>query len=76
MIAQLTDAHAESGLLIFKIIDGQLAHTNTYLEVLMDDNLFPAYTSAKARTQQYSFNETGDAMVRELDLSRITSTLR
>ncbi|KAK4540064.1 hypothetical protein LTR36_009805 [Oleoguttula mirabilis] len=65
----------ESGLLVFKILDGQLAHTGTYLEVVMDDNLFPAYTSAKARSQAYNFNETGDAMVRELDLSRITLRL-
>jgi len=41
----------------------------------MDDNLFPAYTSAKAKGQQYTFNETGDTMVRELDLSRITLRL-
>ncbi|KAK3070276.1 Tricalbin-2 [Teratosphaeriaceae sp. CCFEE 6253] len=65
----------ESGLLIFKIIDGQLAHPGTHLEVVMDDNLFPAYTSAKAKSQQYTFNETGDTMVRELDLSRITLRL-
>ena len=65
----------ESGLIVFKIIDGQLAHTNTYLEVLMDDMLYPAYSTAKARSATYSFNETGDAMVRELDLSRITLRL-
>ncbi|TKA62094.1 hypothetical protein B0A55_11834, partial [Friedmanniomyces simplex] len=65
----------ESGLLIFKILDGQLAHPGTYLEVVMDDSLFPAYSSAKAKTQQYSFNETGDTMIRELDLSRITLRL-
>ncbi|KAK5129911.1 hypothetical protein LTR08_002712 [Meristemomyces frigidus] len=65
----------ESGLLVFKVLEGQLAHTNTFLEVVMDDNLFPAYTSAKARTQTFSFNEHGDAMVRELDLSRITLRL-
>ncbi|WPH00738.1 Hypothetical protein R9X50_00356800 [Acrodontium crateriforme] len=65
----------ESGLLIFKILDGQLAHSNTYLEVLMDDMLFPAYTSAKAKAGAFTFDETGDAMVRELDLSRITLRL-
>ncbi|KAK3657401.1 Tricalbin-2 [Elasticomyces elasticus] len=65
----------ESGLLIFKILDGQLAHPGTYLEVVMDDSLFPAYSSAKAKSQQYNFNETGDTMVRELDLSKITLRL-
>lgn len=66
---------AESGLLVFKILEGQLAHTNSYLEVVMDDNLFPCYTSSKARSQAFTFNETADAMVRELDLSRITLRL-
>ncbi|KAK1071579.1 Tricalbin-2 [Friedmanniomyces endolithicus] len=65
----------ESGLLIFKILDGQLAHPGTYLEVVMDDSLFPAYSSGKAKSQHYNFNETGDTMIRELDLSRITLRL-
>ncbi|KAK3697004.1 Tricalbin-2 [Vermiconidia calcicola] len=65
----------ESGLIVFKIIDGQLAHTGTHLEVLMDDMLYPAYSTNKVKTANYNFNETGDAMVRELDLSRITLRL-
>ncbi|KAK5107307.1 hypothetical protein LTR62_001400 [Meristemomyces frigidus] len=68
-------AKYESGLLVYKIIDGQLAHPGTFLEILIDDNLFPAHTSAKAKGQHYNFNETGDVMVRELDLSRLTLRL-
>ncbi|PNS15635.1 hypothetical protein CAC42_4087 [Sphaceloma murrayae] len=68
-------ANYESGLLIFKLIDGDMAHSGCHLEVVMDDNLFPAYSSAKTRSKQYSFNETGDCMVRELDLSKITLRL-
>lgn len=41
----------------------------------MDDMKFAAYTSAKTRSKNHTFNETGDAMVRELDLSRITLRL-
>ena len=41
----------------------------------MDDNLYPAYSTAKIKTANYTFNETGDAMVRELDLSEITLRL-
>ena len=41
----------------------------------MDDNLYPAYSTSKAKTANYNFNETGDAMVRELDLSQITLRL-
>jgi len=65
----------ESGLLVFKIMGAQLSHRDCFVEVVMDDMLFPAYSSAKARTQTYTFNETGDALVRELDLSRITLRL-
>lgn len=62
-------------MLVFKIIDGQLSHPGTYLEVLMDDHLFPSYSTGKARSANHNFNEIGDAMVRELDLSRITMRL-
>ena len=41
----------------------------------MDDMLYPAYSTAKVKSSNYNFNETGDAMVRELDLSRITLRL-
>ncbi|KAK7528268.1 uncharacterized protein IWZ02DRAFT_4294 [Phyllosticta citriasiana] len=65
----------ESGLLVFKIIDGELTKTDCYLEVLMDDNVFPSYTSTKIRSKQMTFNDIGEAMVRELDFSRITLRL-
>ena len=65
----------ESGILVFKIIEGEFAHQGCYLEVVMDDHLFPAYTSAKTRSRHHVFNETSEAMIRELDLSQITLRL-
>ena len=41
----------------------------------MDDMLYPSYSSGKMKGGQNNFNETCDAMVRELDLSRITLRL-
>ena len=41
----------------------------------MDDHIFPAYVSSKARQKHHAFGETGDAFVRELDMSRITVRL-
>jgi Ca2+-dependent lipid-binding protein len=41
----------------------------------MDDNLYPAYSTAKIKSANCNINETGDAMVRELDLSQITLRL-
>ncbi|KAF2168519.1 hypothetical protein M409DRAFT_21268 [Zasmidium cellare ATCC 36951] len=65
----------ESGLVVFTVHEGDLAYTGSYLEVVMDDMRYASYTSAKIRSRQHSFNETGDAMVRELDLSRMTLRL-
>ncbi|KAF2841081.1 tricalbin [Patellaria atrata CBS 101060] len=68
-------AEYESGLIIFKLIDGELSKTNCHLEVVMDDMAFASYTSAKIKKKTCAFNETGDAMVRELDFSKITLRL-
>ena len=66
----------DSGILIFNIIEGSFADTGVRLEVIMDDMPFPAYATAKTRSRQTHFGETGDAFVRELDVSRITLRLR
>lgn len=41
----------------------------------MDDHAFPSYVSSKAQQKTHTFGETGDAFVRELDMSRITLRL-
>lgn len=66
----------ESGLLIFKLIEGTLAHSDVRVEVVMDDMAFPSFSSAKVKSKQTQFGETGDAFVRELDFSKITLRLR
>ncbi|KAL8834449.1 MAG: hypothetical protein Q9170_003745 [Blastenia crenularia] len=66
----------ESGLLIFKLIEGTLAHSDVRLEVVMDDMAFPSFSSAKVKSKQTQFGETGDAFVRELDFSKITLRLK
>ena len=48
----------ESGLLVFKLIRGELARSNVYLEVLMDDMAFPSYASSKARSKSTEFGES------------------
>jgi Ca2+-dependent lipid-binding protein len=81
----------ESGLLLFTLIDCDLARSNCHLEVLMDDMVFPSYSSSKVRTKHHEFNESklsgmdydhrlltelaGNAMIRELDMSQITLRL-
>ncbi|MCJ1391843.1 hypothetical protein MMC18_004710 [Xylographa bjoerkii] len=65
----------DTGLLIFKLIEGDFARSDLLLEVLMDDMAFPSYSFSKATSKHTEFGETGDAMVRELDMSRITLRL-
>lgn len=66
----------ESGLLVFQLVEGTLAYSDVRVEVVMDDMVFPSFSSAKAKTKQVQFGETGDAMVRELDVSKITLRLK
>ncbi|EHY57241.1 Tricalbin-1 [Exophiala dermatitidis] len=65
----------ESGLLVFNLVEGHFSTTDVHLEVLMDDHAFPAYSSSKIRQRDHHFGETGDAMVREIEMSRITLRL-
>ena len=67
---------SESGLIIFKLIEGTFAHSNVRVEVVMDDMVFPSYSSSKTRSRHTQFGETGDAVVRELDVSKITLRLK
>ncbi|KAF1942413.1 tricalbin [Clathrospora elynae] len=62
----------ESGLLVFKLIDGEFARTGGYIDVLMDDMAYGSYSSAKIKSNHMTFNEVGDVMIRELDFSKIT----
>ncbi|KAK2743885.1 hypothetical protein FQN57_004508 [Myotisia sp. PD_48] len=65
----------ESGLVVFKFLEAQLAHSDIMLEVLMDDHLFPSYTSQKIRSKNTTIGDVGDAFVREMDVSKITLRL-
>ncbi|KAL1596613.1 Tricalbin-2 [Paraconiothyrium brasiliense] len=62
----------ESGLIVFKLIEGEFADTGAYVDILMDDMAFPSYSTAKIKSRHMTFNEVGDTMVRELDFSKIT----
>lgn len=50
---------AESGFVVYKFHDVQLARANVSLEVVMDDYMFPAYASPKFRTKSIKL---GDSM--------------
>ena len=42
---------------MYKFHEAQLAHSNVQLEAVMDDYMFPAYTSPKLRTKAVSLGD-------------------
>lgn len=66
----------ESGLIIFKLMDVELTESDVQVEVLMDDMVFPSYSSSLIRTKRSKLDEIGDCFVRELDFSKITLRVR
>ncbi len=50
--------YTETGLIVFKLISAELAHSGVRLEVLMDDMVFPSYMSSKARSKVVDFGES------------------
>lgn len=61
---------SQSGILVFQVISGQLAKKG-FLEVLIDDNYFPSYTSERARSANNRWDQVGEGFVRELDFGRV-----
>jgi Ca2+-dependent lipid-binding protein len=47
----------ESGLLVFKLIDGEFSTTGAYVDVLMDDMAYASYSTAKIKSRHMTFNE-------------------
>lgn len=60
---------------MFKFHEGQLAHSEVQLEVLIDDYMFPAYTSPKIHSQTVKSSDIGEAFVRELEFSKLNLRL-
>ncbi|KAJ5707921.1 hypothetical protein N7488_007722 [Penicillium malachiteum] len=65
----------ESGFIVFKFHEGQLAHSHVQLEVLIDDHMFPAYISPKIHGHTVKTSDIGEAFVRELEFSKLTLRL-
>jgi Ca2+-dependent lipid-binding protein len=65
-----------SGLVIFRLMEADLPHSNTRIEVFVDDMAFPSYVSSTAKSKQHKFDEIGDCFVRELEFSKLTLKVR
>ena len=65
-----------SGVIAFDLIRGDIKKRNVQLEVVFDDAYWPAYTTERRRTDNYHWDEVGEAVIRELDVSRAWFRLR
>ncbi|KAE8444609.1 hypothetical protein EG329_014440 [Mollisiaceae sp. DMI_Dod_QoI] len=66
----------ESGLVIFKLMDVEVTRSNVHVEILVDDMVFPSYSSSTIRSRKTVLDEIGDCFVRELEFSKITLRIR
>jgi Ca2+-dependent lipid-binding protein len=57
-------------------MDADLPHSNTRIEIFVDDMAFPSYVSSTAKSKQHKFDEIGDCFVRELEFSKLTLRIR
>ncbi|GAA5961362.1 hypothetical protein JCM21900_006679 [Sporobolomyces salmonicolor] len=62
---------AQTGVLCFQIVSGQLAKKGARLEVLFDDGYWSAYSTEPSRSTHNTWDEIGEALIRELDFSQI-----
>lgn len=60
-----------SGVLVFNIISANLARKGARLEVAFDDAYWPTYSTEVARSVHQTWDEVGEAFIRELNYSRI-----
>ncbi|ODA82874.1 hypothetical protein RJ55_01383 [Drechmeria coniospora] len=66
----------ESGLLIFRLLEGELPESNSRLEVFVDDMAYASYVSSTTQGKTHKFDEIGDCVIREIDVSRLTIKAR
>lgn len=66
----------ESGLLIFRLLEAEMPEGHSRLEVFVDDMAYASYVSSTTPTKSHKFDEIGDCVIRELDVSRLTLKAR
>ncbi len=66
----------QSGILVFNLLSGTTSRRNARLEVLFDDGYWPTYTTEAGRTNACTWDEVGEAVIKELDWSRMWLKLR
>lgn len=64
-----------SGVVVFNMIEGKISRPRAQLEVVFDDCPWPAYTTER-RKKNYNWDEVGECVVRELDVSNVWFRVR
>ncbi|CCH59453.1 hypothetical protein TBLA_0B06290 [Henningerozyma blattae CBS 6284] len=63
--------NCNSGILSFRVYDGKLSQPTAFLQILVDDVVYPAFTSLKAQNGKL-IGEIGSVFIRDLSNSIIT----
>ena len=65
-----------SGVIAFNMIEGKIPIPRVQLEVIFDDAAWPAYVTERRKGLDYKWDEVGEAVIRELDVSTVWMRLR
>ncbi|WFD33903.1 hypothetical protein MCUN1_000729 [Malassezia cuniculi] len=65
-----------SGVIAFNLIDADIPVSRAQLEVAFDDAAWPALVTERRKGRDYKWDEVGEAVIRELDVSTVCMRIR
>lgn len=65
-----------SGVIAFNLIDADIPVPRAQLEVVFDDAAWPALVTERRKGRDYKWDEVGEAVIRELDVSTVWMRIR
>ncbi|CAG8489756.1 8039_t:CDS:10 [Acaulospora morrowiae] len=70
------NAEYQSGILIITLKEAKMEKRGGFVDVFIDNALFPSYTSNKCKEQNPVWNQVFDVFVKELDWAKVTFNIR
>jgi Ca2+-dependent lipid-binding protein len=61
---------AESGIIVFHVISGNLAKKGR-VEVMLDDGYWPCFSTVRARSTHAQWGYVGEGFMKEVDFGRV-----
>ncbi len=70
VISRYLTSLAESGIIIFNVVSGQLSK-KARVEVLLDDGYWPCFSTNRARSTKAQWDYVGEGFLKELDFGQV-----